>query len=617
MRENKVYCLFLVLYLSFVCYGSVIETPNITKSGQVGLIDCYSANTLGETRLLFSVSGSFAYDTHLNSQLIIHDGLFEKTLLDPSSVLYGLYPVVGYGITDFLDVSLTQPFYFDIVVEEGIPTGGNGDLQLSAKCRIPGTKPRMFDGALLTELTIPSGNKQNGFFPRHRFYLENKSETNGNVPSVNNKVQPRAFYSATNPRLALVALGTFKKKFFSVHANAGVNLAFSKESESAFLGALGMEIDPSEWFSFFTDLYLEPRFSNVIDDFTISEDIIHFSPGITFHAPNGAVLTLGTSFKISSNKEFSYHDHTGHYTFSSRTEPQWQLFLQLGWNGFLIARDKDNDMLRDKFDSCPDKAEDIDGFEDDDGCPDEDNDNDSIPDTTDKCANIPEDRDGFLDDDGCPEYDNDEDMIADSVDNCPTEAEDRDGYQDEDGCPDPDNDNDSVPDTLDKCMGVSEDRDGFEDDDGCPDLDNDKDGVADSIDNCPDVAGINEEDGCPQKAKEIKRGRVILPGVQFGGGSNAINSDAAETLDRVYQSLNDWPEVKLEIQAHTDNSAPPKKSLRLSEKRAQAVREYLINKGIDESRLTAIGKGSGEPIADNKSVHGRKINNRIEIHRID
>lgn len=617
MREKKVYCLSFLLFLSIICYGSVIETPNVNKMGHVGLIDCYSANTLGGTRLLFSVSGSFAYDSHLSSRIKIVDGLIEKTLLDPSAVLYGLYPVVAYGITDFLDVSIIQPFYFDIVVEEGIATGGNGDLQLSAKCRIPGIKPRMFDGALMAEISIPTGNKENGFFPRHRFYLKKSSQQNESGELDANEVQPRAFYSATDPRLAMIAVGTFEKKFFSFHANAGVNIAFNNKSESAFIAALGMEINPSEWFSFFTDLYLEPRFSNVIDDFNIIDDIFHFSPGITFHAPNGAVLTLGTSFKISSNNEFLYHDHPGQYHFFARTEPQWQLFLQLGWNGFLIARDKDNDMLHDKFDSCPEKAEDIDGFEDNDGCPDYDNDNDSIPDSTDNCIDIQEDRDGFLDDDGCPEYDNDEDMIADSIDTCPTEAEDRDGYQDDDGCPDPDNDNDSVPDSLDKCMGALEDRDGFEDEDGCPDLDNDNDGVADSIDNCPDVAGINEKNGCPHKAKEIIRGRVILPGVQFDGGSNAINSDAAETLDRVYQSLDDWPEVKLEIQAHTDNSAPPKRSLRLSEKRAQAVKEYLISKGVEESRLTAVGKGSGEPIADNKSVHGRKINNRIEIHRID
>ena len=616
MRLKIINAFFLLISTYLISYASVDELPTISKTGQVGIVDCYSANTFGSTRLHFSLSGSFAFDPQLAGTIDVQDGFFTKRIEEPSSVLYGLYPTASYGVTDFLDVSIVQPFFFDIIVEEGVPTGGNGDLSLFAKCRIPGIKPRLFEGALLTELTVPTGNKENGFYPRHRYYL--LKDVTGPVPE--NGIQPNAFYSAGIPRLSLLAIGTFDKKMFSLHANAGVNLALSSKCEHTFIGALGFEINPSDWFSFYTDLYTEPRFSNVIDKFKITEDVLHFSPGITFRAPNGALLSIGTTFRLSSGKEFQYSDYSKQYHFSARTEPQWQLFIQLGWNGFIIARDSDNDMLQDKFDSCPDEAEDVDGYQDDDGCPDPDNDNDSIPDTKDNCADIPEDRDGFLDEDGCPELDNDEDFIADSIDSCPAEAEDRDGYQDDDGCPDPDNDADGVPDSLDKCMGTKEDSDGFEDDDGCPDLDNDNDGVPDSSDNCPESPGIFEDNGCPksaEKAKEIGRGRIILPGVQFDGGSNEVNSDAAETLDRVYQSLVDWPDVKLEIQSHTDNSASPEKSMTLSKERAEAVRQYLIQKGIDADRLTAFGKGSAEPIADNTSVHGRTINNRIEIHRID
>ncbi|CAN5381617.1 hypothetical protein BH11MYX1_BH11MYX1_17260 [soil metagenome] len=101
-----------------------------------------------------------------------------------------------------------------------------------------------------------------------------------------------------------------------------------------------------------------------------------------------------------------------------------------------IAGDSDHDGIPNDVDKCPDEAEDKDGFEDEDGCPDWDNDGDGIADSKDKCPNVPEDRDGFEDDDGCPEIDNDKDGILDRFDHCPNEPETINGIDDEDGCPD-------------------------------------------------------------------------------------------------------------------------------------------------------------------------------------
>ena len=100
---------------------------------------------------------------------------------------------------------------------------------------------------------------------------------------------------------------------------------------------------------------------------------------------------------------------------------------------------------------------------------DVDNDGDGIPDAQDKCPKEAEDKDGFQDDDGCPDPDNDGDGIPDAADKCPNEAEDKDGFQDDDGCPDPDNDSDGVPDADDKCPDEPETKNGFQDEDGCPD----------------------------------------------------------------------------------------------------------------------------------------------------
>ena len=97
-----------------------------------------------------------------------------------------------------------------------------------------------------------------------------------------------------------------------------------------------------------------------------------------------------------------------------------------------------------------------------------DRDADGVPDVLDRCPDVPEDRDGFEDSDGCPDDDNDQDGIPDVRDKCPLEREDVDGYLDDDGCPDPDNDRDGIPDSMDRCPNEPEDIDGVEDFDGCP-----------------------------------------------------------------------------------------------------------------------------------------------------
>ncbi len=165
-------------------------------------------------------------------------------------------------------------------------------------------------------------------------------------------------------------------------------------------------------------------------------------------------------------------------------------------------RDRDRDGVVDDDDACPDKAEDLDGFQDSDGCPDPDNDEDGFLDSVDKCPDDAEDRDGFEDSDGCPELDNDKDGIPDERDLCKNKPETKNDYKDEDGCPDEaDQDEDGIPDERDTCVDLPEDTDGFEDTDGCPDLDNDMDGIPDTADECVDqpetINGFEDTNGCP------------------------------------------------------------------------------------------------------------------------
>jgi hypothetical protein len=174
----------------------------------------------------------------------------------------------------------------------------------------------------------------------------------------------------------------------------------------------------------------------------------------------------------------------------------------LGFGYYLESSDEDGDGKADGDDLCPTEPEDVDGFEDNDGCPDNDNDGDAIMDDVDKCPDKAEDMDKHEDTDGCPDPDNDKDGVKDTSDRCPDEAETINGFEDEDGCPDvPDRDSDGVPDDEDHCPDKAEDTDGFEDVDGCPDPDNDGDGIPDERDECVDTAedmnGEEDEDGCP------------------------------------------------------------------------------------------------------------------------
>ena len=254
----------------------------------------------------------------------------------------------------------------------------------------------------------------------------------------------------------------------------------------------------------------------------------------------------------------------------------------------------------------------------------EDTDGDGLYDPIDKCPTEPEDLDGFEDDDGCPEdQDTDGDGLLDSVDHCPREPEDKDGFQDEDGCPDPDNDGDGILDGVDKCPNQAEDFDQFEDTDGCPDPDNDADGILDVNDKCPnepeDFDGDADEDGCPDLFKRIvmRDDRIELKQkVFFATNKSVIKSNSFELLDEVAQALQVASKIRVRIEGHTDSQGSDKKNLKLSQDRANSVKTYLMNKGVDPGRMEAIGYGETTPIEDNRTAIGREANRRVEFNII-
>ncbi|HEX7841635.1 MAG TPA: OmpA family protein [Kofleriaceae bacterium] len=264
--------------------------------------------------------------------------------------------------------------------------------------------------------------------------------------------------------------------------------------------------------------------------------------------------------------------------------------------------DRDGDGIKDDVDKCPDEPEDFDGFQDEDGCPEPDNDRDGIPDELDKCPDIP----GPQDNGGCPvttNNDRDGDGIPDNVDKCPDDPEDRDGFQDEDGCPDPDNDGDGILDADDLCPNDPEDKDGFEDQDGCPDPDNDHDRIPDKDDKCPNEPetynGYQDQDGCPDRGKVVvtETSIEILDVIYFDYNKDTIQSRSFPILDAIVATMQGNPSIQLiEIQGHTDERGDDAYNLDLSDRRAKSVMRYLVEKGVDQKRLTAQGYGETQPL---------------------
>jgi OmpA-OmpF porin, OOP family len=228
-----------------------------------------------------------------------------------------------------------------------------------------------------------------------------------------------------------------------------------------------------------------------------------------------------------------------------------------------------------------------------------------------------EDLDNYLDTDGCPEADNDGDGVLDNDDQCRDDAEDKDKWKDEDGCAEPDNDEDGIADANEACDNEAEDKDNFEDEDGCPDPDNDGDGVLDGPDQCDDKAetmnGFQDGDGCPDDLPaEVKSITGVTLKLTFASKKAELKKPSFKLLDKVAQVLAKAPDVKFEIQGHTDELKTRDDNVKLSQARAEAVKAYLVKKGIAGDRLTAVGYGPDRPVnAKKKGGDNRRIELQI------
>lgn len=255
--------------------------------------------------------------------------------------------------------------------------------------------------------------------------------------------------------------------------------------------------------------------------------------------------------------------------------------------------DKDADGVADYLDNCPDVA----GSKMLNGCPDRDN--DGVEDSADRCP----DQAGTTALKGCPDADGD--GVADMDDKC---ANTKPGTKvDANGCA-KDSDGDGVSDDMDRCPDTA----GIMALKGCPDADND--GVADLDDKCPNAKGSIVNKGCPEIPKaEINKITLIGSKLFFENNSHTLKVASLTQLDELTKILMKYEGASLTIEGNTDSVGGDDFNMRLSQKRTESVKQYLVGKGIAESRLIAIGNGESKPVADNKTALGRAKNRRVEL----
>ena len=477
----------------------------------------------------------------------------------------GMDMSMSIGFLDRVEIGLTVPVLMaqdseDLTAisrsSDASLSAARGDLRLTPKVYIATVGPVSFGAAV--PVTIPTGDEENLY-----------GEAGGTIT-------PKAIVS--------LAVGKF-----AAGLNAGVmvrndqSISYSANQDQVTIShqfQLSAGLRYRAWREVI-DLLADIYMGLALEEQDTEEIPAELLVAARFHLPKGFLATVGAGPGLTHGLG----------------TPTFRFFAGVGYQ-YLPPKeekaegpaDRDGDGIADAADRCPDQPEDMDGFEDDDGCPDLDNDGDGIPDAADKCPGKPEDRDGFQDDDGCPELDNDGDGILDASDKCPLKPEDRDGFEDSDGCPDPDNDGDGIPDADDKCPLKPEAFNGVDDEDGCPDK------------------------GTGKVQLDVERRRITVPPVYFATDKDVILKRSFPTLLLVADVLSKNTWVKLvSIEGHTDDRGSDDYNQKLSARRAASVVTFLIENGVSRERLASQGHGEAKPVDSNNTSQGRAKNRRVEF----
>ena len=312
---------------------------------------------------------------------------------------------------------------------------------------------------------------------------------------------------------------------------------------------------------------------------------VNLGVGLTFWFTENVGLALSSGYRMALPND-ERNDAAGLPEKPSLVQHTAGIVFKFG------GKDTDGDGIYDKDDACPEVA----GLKQFNGCPDTDG--DGIVDGSDACPDVA----GLAAFNGCP--DTDGDGIADKDDACPEVA----GLAALNGCPD--SDGDGVTDASDKCPTVK----GPKDNAGCPWPDTDGDSVLDKDDKCPAVKGTVANKGCPEVSDEVVKklndyAKVIL----FDTNKATFQQQTYPVLQAITSILKEYPNSNFSIEGHTDSDGKDAANQTLSENRAAAVKNYLVENGIAASRLTSAGYGETKPIDSNKTKAGKANNRRVEV----
>ncbi|MGY6649563.1 OmpA family protein [Wenyingzhuangia sp. IMCC45574] len=364
------------------------------------------------------------------------------------------------------------------------------------------------------------------------------------------------------------------------------------------------------------DLGLRYDFNNIIGETGWFDP--YFKIGLGFALVEEADLSIpvfgGFGFNTWFNDRFGLNFETNFKTSTPFSGSNFVEAAGIGRNfmhhsisvvyNFSLKKDTDKDGVADRDDLCPN----VKGTKELYGCPDKDG--DGVIDADDKCPNVA----GVQTNSGCPaEKDTDGDGIVDKLDVCPGIR----GSKKTNGCPD--EDRDEVADKDDVCPLVP----GSKELRGCPDSDGD--GIVDSEDRCPGIAGSKEFNGCSEPDvlrlsdagadAYVKSKGKLIETVNYKFGAVAIEYSVQQKLNRVVDMLlADTSTIAgFYVEGHTDSTGSAAFNMKLSIMRAKSIVNYLVDQGVERSRLRILGYGESKPKTTNATREGRAINRRVEI----
>jgi outer membrane protein OmpA-like peptidoglycan-associated protein len=384
------------------------------------------------------------------------------------------------------------------------------------------------------------------------------------------------------PSLSTVSVSRYLSEGFSVSATGSLN-QISKFGDSKVDNLSYYALDGTVTYSFMKLIK-----SNSIDPYLGIGGGYTWVDEIGAGTLNGA---LGINYWFSDNLALSAQT-TYKTAFEDYLVDHWQ--HSVGISVKFGGKDTDGDGIYDKNDACPD----VPGLEAFNGCPDSDN--DGIEDAKDDCPNEA----GLAEFNGCP--DSDGDGVADKNDDCPTVP----GLAALNGCPDADGD--GVADNVDDCPNEA----GPAANKGCPWPDTDGDGVLDKDDKCPNEAGTVANNGCPEihpTPEVVNALNTYARSILFNSGKSTFKTETDKVLQAMVVIFKEYPQANFSIEGHTDSTGAKASNQLLSERRANAVMDYLVANGINAERLSAKGFGEDNPIDSNNTRDGRANNRRVEV----